>query len=64
MTDWALHWLVSFIIVIDSVQTYSELGGSIDISALACPNSLIATVAPPVFALFRPGLPDPLLPVV
>ena len=43
---------------------YSELGGSIDISTFACPTaSGTATVTPPVFALFRPGLPDPLLPV-
>ena len=43
------------------LHTYSELGGSIDISALACPSSFTATVTPPVFALFHPGLPDPLL---
>ena len=46
------------------LDTYSELGGSIDISAMACSGCFIvpetATVTPPVFALFLPGLPDPL----
>ena len=43
---------------------YSELGGSIDISTFACPSASGTAAVTPIFALFRPGLLDPLLPVV